>query len=271
VGNGLYTAFTGPWAQLAALVGLGWLATILYIDALISPAGTGLIYTAATSRVSYGLSRNGYFPEWYERLNARAVPWAGVITSFIVGCICFLPFPSWQSLVGLITSASVLMYAGAPLALGVFRRRLPNAERPWRLPAAEVLSPLAFIVAGLIILWSGWETDWKLGVAILLGYVILGLTRAFNLNTHNPVMQWRAAQWLPVYLIGLGVIVYLSPYGPLSKPVIPLWWDIAVVAVFSLVIYYWALAVALPTAEIERMVNEVVPDEEEGLPAMPIA
>jgi amino acid transporter len=270
-GSGLYTAFTGPWAQLTALVGLGWLAAILYFDALISPAGTGLIYTAATSRVSYGLSRNGYFPNWFERLNSRAVPWVGVITSFIVGCICFLPFPSWQSLVGLITSASVLMYAGAPLALGVFRRRLPNADRPWRLPAAEVLAPLAFVVAGLIILWSGWETDWKLGVAILLGYLILGLTRVFRLNTHNPVMQWRAAQWLPVYLVGLGVIVYLSPYGPLKNPVIPLWWDIATVAVFSLIIYYWALAVALPSAEIEHMVNEVVPDEEEGLPAMPVA
>jgi amino acid transporter len=271
VGNGLYTAFTGPWAQLAALVGLGWLATILYIDAVISPAGTGLIYTAAVSRVTYGLSRNGYFPQGYERLNNRSVPWVGVITSFVVGCICFLPFPSWQSLVGLITSASVLMYAGAPLAFGVFRRRLPNAERPYRLPAGEVISPLAFIVSGFIILWTGWATDWKLGAAILLGYLILALTRVFNLNSHNPVMQWRAAQWLPVYLIGLGVIVYLSPYGPLKNPVIPLWWDMGVVAVFSLVIYYWALAVALPTAEIERMVNEVVPDEEEGLPELTTA
>ena len=54
VANGLYTAFTGPWAQLAALVGLGWLAAILYADAIISPAGTGLIYTAASSRVSSG-------------------------------------------------------------------------------------------------------------------------------------------------------------------------------------------------------------------------
>src|ERR671933_580700 len=271
VDNGLYTAFTGPWAQLAALVGLGWLATILYIDAVISPAGTGLIYTAATSRVSYGLSRNGYFPEWYERLNTRSVPWVGVITSFVVGCICFLPFPSWQSLVGLITSASVLMYAGAPLALGVFRRRLPNADRPYRLPAAAVIAPLAFVVSGLIILWSGWKTDWKLGVAILIGYLILGLTRVFRLNSHNPVMQWRAAQWLPVYLIGLGVIVYLSPYGPLTSPVIPLWWDPDTVAVYSLISYYWALAVALPTVEIERMVNEVVPAEEEGLAGMPVA
>src|SRR3954453_19180603 len=42
---GLYGAFTGPWAQLAALVSLGWLAKVLYFDAVVSPLGTGLIYT----------------------------------------------------------------------------------------------------------------------------------------------------------------------------------------------------------------------------------
>jgi amino acid transporter len=262
VSNGLYSAFTGPWAQLASLVALGWLAAILYLDALISPAGTGLIYTAATSRVSYGLSRNGYVPQAFERLNERRVPWVGVITSFVVGCICFLPFPSWQSLVGLITSASVLMYAGAPLSFGVLRRRLPEAERPFRLPAGEVLSPLAFVVSGLVILWAGWPTDWKLGVAILLGYVILGASRLLHLNHHDPVLHWRSASWLPVYLIGLGVIVFLSPYGPLSTPVIPLWWDIVVTALFSLGIYYWAMAVGLPAAEIHRIIEDVVVEEE---------
>jgi amino acid transporter len=263
VGNGLYSAFTGPWAQLASLVSLGWLAAVLYADAIISPAGTGLIYTAASSRVSYGLSRNGYVPQAFERLSSRSVPWVGVITAFVVGCICFLPFPSWQSLVGLITSASVLMYAGAPLSLGVFRRRLPDAERPYRMPAAHILSPLAFIISGLIILWSGWTTDWKLGIAILLGYVILAVSRVFRLNSHEPVLQWRAAQWLPVYLVGLGLIVYLSPYGPLTDPVLPLWWDMAVTAAFSLVIYYWAMAVSLPAETIEHMINEVVVPEEE--------
>jgi amino acid transporter len=68
-------------------------------------------------------------------------PWFGLITAFVVGCVCFLPFPSWRSLVGLITSASVLMYAGAPLALGALRRRLPDAERPYRLPSAPVIAP----------------------------------------------------------------------------------------------------------------------------------
>ncbi|WP_432879382.1 APC family permease [Kribbella sp. CA-245084] len=260
-----YTTMTGPFAQVATLLSMGWLATILYIDAVVSPGGTGLIYITGSSRVSYGLSRNGYVPSVFERTNKRGVPWVGLITAFIIGCICFLPFPSWRSLVGLITSASVLMYAGAPLSLGVFRRRLPGAHRPYRLPGANWLSPLAFAVANLLILWSGWMTDWKLGVAILLGYVILIGNRVFKLNPIMPQLDLRAAQWLPVYLVGMGLIVYLSDFGPLKHPWFPLWWDMLVTAVFSLVIYFWALAVALPAEQIQAMVDQVVVPEEANL------
>ncbi|MGZ6829251.1 MAG: APC family permease [Nocardioidaceae bacterium] len=265
-GKGLYTAFTGPWAELASALSLGWLAAILYFDAIVSPGGTGLIYTAGSSRVTYGLSRNGYIPPIYERLNGRSVPWFGVITAFVIGCICFLPFPSWQSLVGLITSASVLMYAGAPLAFGAFRRRLPHAERPFRLPAGHIISPLAFVVANLVILWTGWDTLWKLGVSILIGYGILIANAVFDLNPVKPVYDWKAALWLPPYLVGMGLIVYLSDFGPLKSPIIGLWWDILVVAAFSLVIYFWALSVALPTAQMEEAINAVVvPEEEPGM------
>jgi amino acid transporter len=264
---GTFATFTGPFAEIATLASIGWLATIIYADAIISPAGTGLIYTTGSSRVSYGLSRNGYVPTAFEWTNKNAVPWVGLIAAFVTGCICFLPFPSWQSLVGLITSASVLMYAGAPLSLGVFRKRLPDAQRPYRLPIASVLSPLAFIVSGLIILWSGWDTDWKLGIAILIGYAILAVSRIFHLNDKPTHLNWRAASWLPVYLVGMGVIVYISDFGPVGAL-----GDIAgilVVAAFSLVIYFWAMAVSLSAEEIEEMVNEVVLPEEEGL-EMPV-
>jgi amino acid transporter len=264
-GKGLYTAFTGPFAEVATLLSIGWLAAIIYADAIISPAGTGLIYTTGSSRVSYGLSRNGYVPTMFEWTNKNGVPWVGLIAAFVTGCICFLPFPSWQSLVGLITSASVLMYAGAPLSLGVFRKRLPDAQRPYRLPAAGVVSPLAFSISGLIILWSGWDTDWKLGIAILIGYVILGVSRGLHLNDHPTHMNWRAAAWLPVYLVGMGVIVYLSSFGPMDDPLLGDYLGILVTAVFSTAIYYWAMAVSLSAEEIEEMVTEVVLPEEEGL------
>jgi amino acid transporter len=189
----------------------------------------------------------------------------GLIAAFVAGCICFLPFPSWQSLVGLITSASVLMYAGAPLSLGVFRRQLPNANRPYVLPGAAVLAPLAFVVANLLILWSGWKTDWKLGVAILIGYGILLANQVFHLNPIQPVFNWRSAQWLPAYLVGMGLIVFVSDFGPLHDPWLPLWWDMVVVAAFGLLIYYWALSVSLTTRQIEQLIGEVVIPEEEGV------
>ena len=260
-----YTVFTGPFAELATVLSIGWLAAILYLDAIISPAGTGLIYTTGSSRVAYGLSRNGYIPSMFEWTNSRGVPWVGLIAAFVTGCICFLPFPSWQSLVGLITSASVLMYAGAPLSLGTFRRRLPDAERPYRMPAAEILSPAAFVIATLLILWTGWDPDGQLGVAILIGYAILAVNRIFHLTEHKPMLDWRAASWLPPYLVGVGIIVFLSSFGPLDDPVLEFGPDMIVCGAFSLVIYYWAMAVSLSREQIEEMLEEVVLPEEEGL------
>lgn len=257
-----FGSFQGPWAQIASGVGLGWLASILYLDAVISPAGTGLIYNAATARVSYGLARNRYFHSIFADLTRAKVPWFGVLVSFIAGCVCFLPFPSWQSLVGLITSASVLMYAGAPLSFGAFRRRLPNAERPFRLPAGEFFSPLAFVVSTWIIMWTGWETQWKLGILIVLGCLLI-----FNREMDPEHMNWKAASWLPVYLIGVGVITYFSTFGGTgaSTHTMGVWSSMAVSAALALVVYYWAVAVALPTVVIERMIEEVVVPEEEDL------
>ncbi|MGH8114849.1 MAG: APC family permease, partial [Rhodanobacteraceae bacterium] len=52
----------GPLATLATTLGLTWLALLLYIDAFISPADTGLIYTTITARISYAMGRNGNAP-----------------------------------------------------------------------------------------------------------------------------------------------------------------------------------------------------------------
>jgi amino acid transporter len=261
--TGAYTKFTGPFADIAMGAGITWLAVIIYIDAVISPAGTGLIYVTASSRVSYGLSKNGYFPRAFEWVTKGAVPWFGLIFAFVIGVVCFLPFPSWQSLVGLITSASVLMYAGAPLALGAFRKRIPDIERPYTLPGATILAPLSFIIANLIILWSGWTTDWKLGIAVAIGYVVIVVNRIAGGNRKvQPNWDWRAAQWLFPYLIGIGLIVYLSDFGPLKHPWFPLGWDMLVIALFSLVIYYWAINVASSREEILRTAEDVRATEE---------
>jgi amino acid transporter len=249
----------GPFAGVAALAGLAWLAHILRVDAFISPSGTGLIYTTGTSRISYGLARNRYAPQMFDRVNNNGVPWIGLIFAFLIGLLFLLPFPSWHSIVGIITGASVLMYAGAPLSLGAFRRQVPDANRPYRLPAASVLCPIAFVVADLLIYWSGFEVVWKLGIVLLIGYVVLGVSMAFD--KQRPPLDWKSGIWVPVWLVGLGIISWQGQYSggavaaPLNTGHIPFWWDMLIVAVFSLVIYYWAMAVRLPTPEMLRLVN----------------
>ena len=262
---------TGPFATVATLASMAWLANLLYADAVISPGGTGLIYTTATSRVSYGLSRNGYFPTFFQSLTPARVPWVGVAVSFIVGVILFLPFPSWTKLVELITSVSVLMYGGAPIAVGALRRQLPDAPRPYRAPAAALLAPLGFIVANLLVMWSTWDTVWKLGVAIVIGYVVLGATVVFGWSDVKPRWHLRTSMWIPVYLVGIGVITLLSSFGAYSDPPLPFGWDALVCAAFSVVIYYWAVASALPREEINEMVETLVVPEDTELAAAPAA
>jgi amino acid transporter len=252
---------SGPFAGLAGLIGLSWLAFILRIDAIISPFGTGLIYQTSSSRVSYGLGRNRYFPAFLAKTDSRGVPWASLILAFIAGLVFLLPFPSWHSLVGLVTGASVLMYAGAPLSLSAFRGQVPELERPYRVPGAMIMSPLAFIVANLIIYWSGFEVIWKLGIVLVIGYILIAIHLAIDSN-RPPLgrQEWLSASWLPVYLIGMGIISWLGQYSggaklaPVNTNSIPLWWDIVIVAVFSVAIFFWAQAVKLPREELDKHV-----------------
>jgi len=253
----------GPFAAVAVLGGVAWLAHILRIDAFVSPSGTGLIYTTGTSRVSYGLARNRYFPQIFGRVSSNGIPWVGLIAAFIIGLFFLLPFPSWHSLVGLITGASVLMYAGAPLSVGAFRGQVPDANRPYRMPAAWLLAPAAFAVADLLIYWSGFEVIWKLGVVLIIGYVIIGICMAFD--PQRPPLDWKSAIWLPAWLIGMGIISWQGQYSgsgdahplpPTNTGHIGFLWDMLIVAAFSVAIYLWAMRTKLPRDEMLLLVNK---------------
>jgi amino acid transporter len=251
---------SGPFAAVSALAGLAWLGHILRIDAFISPSGTGLIYTTGTSRISYGLARNRYAPQAFGKVSANGIPWVGLIFAFLFGLLFLLPFPSWRSIVGIIVGASVLMYAGAPLSVGAFRGQVPDANRPYRMPAAAVLAPISFVVADLLIYWSGWLVVWKLGIVLVIGYVLIGTSMAFD--PQRPPLDWKSAVWLPVWLIGLGLVTWQGQYGPGNTGRIPFWWDMLIVAAFSVVIYYWAMRTKLSRDEMLRLVNRQSGEEE---------
>lgn len=256
-----FSGDAGPFAGLATTLGASWLAVLLYIDAAVSPAGTGLIYSATSARLSFSLSRSGYIPAVFGRISNRGVPIVSIIFAFFVGCIMFLPFPGWQQLVGFIISATVMGYAMIPLAFGALRRQEPDARRPFKLPAGEVLAPIAFIVANLVIYWTGWEVLWKLLAAIALGFVLLAL--AYFTNQERASLDWKSGSWLFPYFVGLGLLSYIGPEDFQGIGLIPFGIDIVVVAVFSLAIYYYAISVRLTPEEVRGHVAESREESEE--------
>lgn len=204
-----------PLAVLAGLIGLSWLGSILYADAIISPADTGFIYTTVTARLSFAMGRNENAPRQLAATTRRGAPWVSLLLAFVVGLIVFLPFPSWQKLVGFVTGITVLSFGSGPLVLVALRRQLPDQERPYRLPGGHVIPFLAFWGANMIIYWGGWSTDWRLFVAVSLGFVVfaiyIGYERAQGRSL--PPMDWRAGAWIVPWFVLLLVTSLLGPYG----------------------------------------------------------
>jgi amino acid transporter len=252
-----FTGDAGPFVGLAALLGLGWLVKLLYLDAAISPLGAGLIYVTSTSRIVYAMSQSGYITSIFTRLNVNNFPMWAIGFNFVIGMLLFLPLPGWQNMVSFLVSAVVVSYAMGPIALLCLRQELPDEHRPFRLPFANISCLLAFYCCNLISYWTGWNTLSKLAIAMLIGFgiFIFAYSRG-TIPTRN--LGLKSSLWLVPYLLGLVVISYLGSFG--GKHIIPFGWDFLVIGIFSIVILY--IAVAMRSTETVVLFERLVPIQE---------
>jgi len=102
--------------------------------------------------------------------------------------------------------------------------------------------PAAFCSANLIIYWGGFDTTWKLVCAIGLG-LLLFTVGALVAGT-RAARTIRNAFWIAPWLVGQVIMGRLGRYGNGAMNVLPNWMDIAVVIVFALTIFYWAVSLA---------------------------
>jgi amino acid transporter len=257
----------GPLAAISTIIGLGWLAKVLYIDAIISPADTGLIYTTVTSRVSYAMGRNGNAPAALAKTTNRGVPFVSLIITFFIGLIVFLPFPSWQQLVGFVTSATVLSFGAGCLAIVALRREIPQRERPFRVPFGPVIAFLAFYSSNLIVYWAGWQVNWKLFVTIALGFVLFAAFHLFGRGEKQPLDLKAGASWTLPWLAGLCLISYLGDYPDQSKHAgntadIGFGWDFVAVLALTAIVYAIAYKVRLPQDRVESHIEDIEAETE---------
>jgi amino acid transporter len=257
----------GPYYTLASSVGLGWFGTILIIDAIISPGGTGLVYLTSTSRLSYSLARVRFLPPIFGNINKRGVPWFSIAFAGVFGCILFLPFGGWSKLVGAITAASSFMYSFAPVAAMSLRKSDPDRERPYRVPGLAVLAPFSFITSGLICYWSSPTDLVKLDICVVVFLILYFIARMVD-PTQAPI-DMRAGIWAVPWVLGLTIIsifggTYIGGYSKIFgikiHHHIPFWWDVGTVAVWALIIFYFAVNSRLSPERTNANVLEATAD-----------
>lgn len=244
-----------PYRDIALALGVGWLAYLVVADAVISPSGCGNIYMNATPRVIYGWAQTGTFFKIFTRIDEKSgIPRPALWLTFGLSVFWTLPFPSWEALINVVSAALVLSYAVAPVTVAALRRNAPDMPRPFRVKGMSVLGPLSFIIAALIVYWSGWGTvSWLLGLQILMFVIYLLCGRMVPTAHLNLGQQVRSSAWLIGFYAVTIVLSKLGSFGGIGVLSHP--FDTVIVAVCALAIYYWGAATGVP-AHLIRLETE---------------
>ena len=262
-----------PYRDIALALGVGWLAYLVVADAVISPSGCGNIYMNATPRVVYGWAQTGTFFKIFTRIDEKSgIPRPALWLTFGLSVFWTLPFPSWEALINVVSAALILSYAVAPVTVAALRRNAPDMARPFRVKGMAVLGPLSFIIAALIVYWSGWSTvSWLLGLQILMFVVYLLCARWVPTVHLNLKQQVRSSAWLIGFYAVTILLSKLGSFGGIGVISHP--FDTLVVAACALGIYYWGAATGVPAhlvrLEQEEDESEAVSDAHYSAPLSP--
>lgn len=119
---------------------------------------------------------------------ARTPAWGLLICFFIEVFFLLVTVGGYGALVSVISVAFMVAYALGPVSFGVLRVTAPEVERPFRLRGGGFWSPLASVLASMLLYWSRWPlTGETLGVLFLgaivnAGYALAGRAAAASIR-----------------------------------------------------------------------------------------
>ncbi len=247
---------SSPFAQLAAALNLGWLAIILYADAIYSPGGSGFVYMATSSRVLWALPHNGYGPKALSGINRYGVPALALLVTLILSVLALLPFPAWSRMVGIATSFGVITYMMGGVSALVMRKTAPNLPRI-RVKALRLIGLFSFIFGVLIVYWTAWPSVLYVGLAMGVGFLIYLI---YHFREGYKRRDLTAGIWFLVMMAFITVMSYLGSFGGRSYIKYP--WDILVVAAGSVGFYFWAVQSGFFTDDMRLFLEDQQPSEQ---------
>jgi amino acid transporter len=248
-------SFSSPFAQLAVSANLTWLSWVLYADAIASPAGSALAFTAAASRESYAMAKNRFLPRAAARVDRRfGVPRRALIINFVIGLAFLLPLHSWQSIVAATSELALIAYALPSISSIAFQRaaQANPAPDPGPDPAdpaghtirgMSFLAPAAFVLASMILYWATWK-ELRIALPVLLVGALVYAVQQYRQRTEPGGVDWldvRVGLWLVAYLVAILIVSAIGSKDFGGANWIPAPWDSVLVAVIGIIGYEWGV------------------------------
>jgi amino acid transporter len=230
--------FESPFVQLALFINMGWLAQLLMVDALVSPAGGLFVGAGFYGRNTYALGRNHTLPEWVGKVHAKSgIPRNAMLLNLVLAIVFLLVFQSWQNLVSALGMFFALGFAATAVAAGA-NRHDPRMPGKGFTRAIVVISPAAFVIAGLIMYWASWQ---KVSMALVLALLAIPLyfIRMLRDRRHLSMAGVRAGAWFVCFIVVIGALSWIGEYG--GKGWIAQPWDSILAGVASFGCYFWGL------------------------------
>jgi basic amino acid/polyamine antiporter, APA family len=172
------------------MTGYEWLSKSVTVAILAGFSSVILVMLLGQSRVFYSMSHDGLVPPVFSAVHPRyRTPYKSNMLFFVFTALfaAFIP----EDIVGEMTSIGTL-FAFMLVCAGVWimRRKRPDLERAFRVPAVPFVASAGIVVCGAMIYGLGW-TNWMR----LLVWLAIGLTIYFSYGrSHSRLEMAEQAQ-----------------------------------------------------------------------------
>ncbi len=184
---------TGREASVAFAItkympGYEWLSKSVTVAILAGFSSVILVMLLGQSRVFYSMSNDGLVPKVFSDIHPRfRTPYKSNMLFFVFTGLfaAFLP----EDIVGEMTSIGTLFaFVLVCIAVWILRRKRPDLQRAFRVPAVPLVSTAGVLICGAMIYGLGW-TNW----VRLIVWMAIGLVFYFAYGRKHSKVQQRLA------------------------------------------------------------------------------
>jgi APA family basic amino acid/polyamine antiporter len=161
--------------------------TLIAITIFISTFGTTGIYTLTAPRIYYAMANDGLFFRKVAEVHPRfRTPMFAIILQSAWAIVLILFWGTFESLISYVVFTDWIFFALAAFSIFIFRRRIPEAARPYRTLGYPVTPLLFVLISSLFVIYTLFEKPAEATAGLL--FLVLGI----------PVYHfWRARSQRP--------------------------------------------------------------------------